>query len=100
MHQRFAAVGTKDIHFVHKSITALTEVAGRHEKALKLFLEAAQLAAVANLESIAYEFFERAFVLYEENITDTKKQVNLLFIIIGTLHKVNVFGADLSLIHI
>ncbi|ABO97263.1 predicted protein [Ostreococcus lucimarinus CCE9901] len=91
----------KSLHFVHKSITALTEVAGRHEKALKLFLEAAQLAAVANLESIAYEFFERAFVLYEENITDTKKQVNLLFIIIGTLHKVNVFGADSreSLVH-
>ncbi len=91
----------KSLHFVHKTITALTEVAGRHEKALKLFLEAAQLAAVANLESIAYEFFERAFVLYEENITDTKKQVNLLFVIIGTLHKVNVFGAESreSLVH-
>ena len=91
----------KSLHFVHKAITALTEIAERHEKALKLYLEAAQLAAVANLESIAYEFFERAFTLYEEFITDTKKQVTLLFIIIGTLHKVNVFGAESreSLVH-
>ena len=91
----------KSLHLVHKTITGLTQVAGRHEKALKLFLEAAQLAAVANLESIAYEFFERAFELYEDNITDTKKQVNLLFIIIGTLHKVNVFGEEsrASLVH-
>ena len=91
----------KSLHFVHKAITALTEIAERHEKALKLYLEAAQLAAVANLESIAYEFFERAFTLYEEFITDTKKQVTLLFIIIGTLHKVNVFDAESreSLVH-
>ena len=91
----------KSLHLVHKTITALTQVAGRHDKALKLFLEAAQLAAVANLESIAYEFFERAFELYEENITDTKKQVNLLFVIIGTLHKVNVFSEEsrASLVH-
>jgi len=91
----------KSLHFVHQCIAALSDIAGRHEKALKLYLEAAQLAAVANLESIAYEFFERAFTLYEESITDTKKQVNLLFIIIGTLHKVNVFGPEsrASLVH-
>lgn len=91
----------KSLHLVHKTITALTEVAARHEKALKLYLEVAQLAAVANLESITYEFFERAFELYEEHITDTKKQVNLLFIIIGTLHKVNVFTPESreSLVH-
>ncbi len=53
---------------------------------LKLFLHCAQVADTCGYESISYEFFTQAFILYEDEIsTDSKSQVQMLLQIIGAL---------------
>ena len=42
----------------------------------------------------AYEFFEQAFVLYEESIPDSRQEVRALQSIMGTLNRCYVFGGD------
>jgi hypothetical protein len=44
-------------------------------------------AEEAALEVTAYEFFEQAFVLYEESIPDSRQEVRALQSIIGTLNR-------------
>jgi hypothetical protein len=43
-------------------------------------IEAAQLADTAGMEPIAYEFFERAMTIYEDEISDSQ---------VGGLYKLN-----------
>ncbi|VFQ81941.1 unnamed protein product [Cuscuta campestris] len=47
-----------------------------------------------DLEPVAYEFFTQAFVLYEEEVADSKAQVTAIHLIIGTLQRMNVFGVE------
>ncbi|GAA0162321.1 membrane traffic protein [Lithospermum erythrorhizon] len=47
-----------------------------------------------DLESVAYEFFTQAFVLYEEEVVDSKAQVTSIHLIIGTLQRMSVFGVE------
>ncbi|CAI0382566.1 unnamed protein product [Linum tenue] len=46
------------------------------------------------LEPVAYEFFTQAYVLYEEEIADSKAQVTAIHLIIGTLQRMQVFGVE------
>ncbi|KAM6543606.1 hypothetical protein CsatB_008053 [Cannabis sativa] len=64
------------------------------ELALRLYLQCAEAANDCDLESTAYEFFTQAFVLYEEEIADSKAQVTAIHLIIGALQKMNVFGIE------
>ncbi|GMJ07022.1 VPS35 homolog B [Hibiscus trionum] len=64
------------------------------ELALRLYLQCAEAANDCDLEHVAYEFFTQAFVLYEEEIADSKAQVTAIHLIIGTLQRMNVFGVE------
>ncbi|XP_042063196.1 vacuolar protein sorting-associated protein 35B-like isoform X1 [Salvia splendens] len=64
------------------------------ELALRLYLQCAEAANDCDLEPVAYDFFTQSFVLYEEEVADSKAQVTAIHLIIGTLQRVNVFGVE------
>ncbi|KAL0878125.1 hypothetical protein Bca101_027831 [Brassica carinata] len=64
------------------------------ELALRLYLQCAEAASDCDLEPVGYEFFTQAFILYEEEIADSKAQVTAIHLIVGTLQRINVFGVE------
>ncbi|XP_052486377.1 vacuolar protein sorting-associated protein 35B-like [Gossypium raimondii] len=64
------------------------------ELALRLYLQCVEAANGCDIEHVAYEFFTQAFLLYEEEIADSKAQVTAIHLIIGTLQRMNVFGVE------
>ncbi|GKB03921.1 vacuolar protein sorting-associated protein 35A-like protein [Tanacetum coccineum] len=62
--------------------------------ALRLYLECADAANDCDLEPVAYEFFTQAYILYEEEISDSKAQVTAIYLIIGTLQRMHIFGVE------
>ncbi|KAJ9675044.1 hypothetical protein PVL29_024126 [Vitis rotundifolia] len=72
------------------------DVVGEEEPATpkKIFQLLNQAANDCDLEPVAYEFFTQAFILYEEEIADSKAQVTAIHLIIGTLQRMNVFGVE------
>uniref|UniRef100_A0A6N2LCX6 Vacuolar protein sorting-associated protein 35 n=1 Tax=Salix viminalis TaxID=40686 RepID=A0A6N2LCX6_SALVM len=64
------------------------------ELALRLYLQCAESANDCDLEPVAYDFFTKAFILYEEEVADSKAQVTAIHLIIGALQRMNVFGVE------
>ncbi|CAL5324245.1 unnamed protein product [Camellia sinensis] len=64
------------------------------ELALRLYLQCAEAANDCDLEPVAYEFFTQAYILYEEEISDSRAQVTAIHLIIGTLQRIHVFGVE------
>ncbi|XVF18058.1 hypothetical protein REPUB_Repub10bG0178900 [Reevesia pubescens] len=64
------------------------------ELALQLYLLCAEAANDCDLEPVAYEFFTQAYILYEEEISDSRAQVTAIHLIIGTLQRMHVFGVE------
>ncbi|KAL2319185.1 hypothetical protein Fmac_033061 [Flemingia macrophylla] len=83
----------KIFQLLNETIEALASVSSP-ELALRLSLQCAEAANDCDLEPVAYEFFTQAFVLYEEEIADSKAQVTAIHLIIGTLQRMNVFGVE------
>ncbi|KAL1311984.1 hypothetical protein AAHE18_16G004900 [Arachis hypogaea] len=83
----------KIFQLLNEIIEALSSVSSP-ELALRLYLQCAEAANDCDLEPVAYEFFTEAFVLYEEEIADSKAQVTAIHLIIGTLQRMNVFGVE------
>ncbi|KAL6207567.1 hypothetical protein ACLB2K_018524 [Fragaria x ananassa] len=79
--------------FLNQTIEALSSIPSP-ELALRLYLHCAEAANDCDLEPVAYEFFTQAFVLYEEEIADSKAQVTAIHLIIGALQRMNVFGTE------
>eukprot|EP00897_Mesotaenium_endlicherianum_P007208 jgi/Mesen1/6515/ME000332S05522 len=82
----------KIFQFLFKTVEVLVGVAP--ELAFRLYLQCAEAASECALEPLAYDFFTQAFILYEEEIADSKAQVTALQLIVGTLQRTSVFGAD------
>ncbi|KAL0916715.1 hypothetical protein M5K25_014247 [Dendrobium thyrsiflorum] len=76
-----------------KIIEALSTVPSS-ELSLRLYLQCAEAANDCELEPVAYEFFTQAFILYEEEVADSKAQVTAIHLIIGTLQRMTVFGVE------
>lgn len=92
----------KILQFLHQTISALAAApVSRHEQAMRLFLEAAQLADASGMEPVAYEFFERAMTIYEDEISDSAAQRSALSCVVGALHSCVGFTAESreSLVH-
>nr|XP_016497860.1 PREDICTED: vacuolar protein sorting-associated protein 35B-like [Nicotiana tabacum] len=87
------ATPKKIFQLMNETIEALSSVPSS-ELALRLYLQCAEAANDCDLEPIAYEFFTQAFVLYEEEVADSKAQVTAIHLIIGTLQKMTVFGVE------
>ncbi|KAL9260950.1 Vacuolar protein sorting-associated protein 35A-like protein [Drosera capensis] len=64
------------------------------ELSLRLYLQCAEAANDSDLEPVAYEFFTQAYILYEEEISDSRAQVTAIHLIIGTLQRMHVFGVE------
>ncbi|KAJ7571069.1 hypothetical protein O6H91_01G147500 [Diphasiastrum complanatum] len=89
-----ALVSPKKIfQFLHQTVEALSTVPAP-ELALRLYLQCAEAASDCSLEPVAYEFFTQAFLLYEEEIADSRAQVTAMQLIIGTLQRTYVFGVE------
>ncbi|PFH36429.1 putative vacuolar sorting protein 35 [Besnoitia besnoiti] len=79
----------KVFQFVHGSCTQLVQCDG--QTALRLFLMSAIVADNANLrvagsyEAITYEYLTQALVCYEEEISDSKSQFNLISEFVGSV---------------
>ncbi|XP_030950779.1 vacuolar protein sorting-associated protein 35B-like isoform X2 [Quercus lobata] len=87
------ATPKKIFQILNEMIESLSTVPSP-ELALRLYLQCAEAANDCGLEPVAYEFFTQAFVLYEEEIADSKAQVTAIHLIIGTLQRLNVFGVE------
>ncbi|XP_047972631.1 vacuolar protein sorting-associated protein 35A-like [Salvia hispanica] len=83
----------KIFQLVTQTIEALASIPVP-ELALGLYLQCAEAANDCDLEPVAYEFFTQAYILYEEEITDSKTQVTSIHLIIGTLQRMHIFGVE------
>ncbi|CAN4116732.1 unnamed protein product [Withania somnifera] len=88
-----SAIPKKIFQILNQIIEALPSVPVP-ELALRLYLECAEAANDSDLEPVAYEFFTQAYILYEEEISDSKAQVTALHLIIGTLQRMHIFGVE------
>ncbi|WZZ70329.1 hypothetical protein YC2023_081699 [Brassica napus] len=84
---------TKIFQFLNQIIEALPS-APSPDLAFRLYVQCAEAANKCDEEPIAYEFFTQAYILYEEEISDSKAQVTALQLIIGTLQRMHVFGVE------
>lgn len=91
--EEFPATPKNIFQLLNQTIEALSSVPSP-ELALRLYLQCAEAANDFDIEPVAYELFTQAFVLYEEEIADSKAQVTAIHLIIGTLQRMNVFGVD------
>ncbi|MCO5565984.1 hypothetical protein L7F22_019659 [Adiantum nelumboides] len=81
--------------FIHQVITTLYNLSeASSETCLRLFLLAAQSADETGFEELGYEFYVQAFTIYEESISDSKRQINAIVLIISTLFSSRCFGVD------
>lgn len=87
------ATPKKIFQLLNQTIEALS-YAQSPELALRLYLQCAEAANDSDLEPVAYECFTQAFLLYEEEVADSKAQVTAIHLIIGTLQRMNVFGVE------
>jgi vacuolar protein sorting-associated protein 35 len=62
--------------------------------ALRLFLLAAQIADECGFEDLAYDLYVQAFSVYEDNISESRAQLQAITLVIGTLEGAKVFGVD------
>ncbi|GMN29010.1 hypothetical protein TIFTF001_002263 [Ficus carica] len=83
----------KIFQLLNQTIEALSSIPAP-DLALRLYLQCAEAANDCELEPVAYEFFTQAYILYEEEISDSKAQVTALHLIIGTLQRMHVFGVE------
>lgn len=81
--------------FIHQVITTLYNVSEpSSETCLKLFLLSAQSADEAKFEELSYEFYVQSFTIYEESISESKRQIHAITLIISTLFNSRCFGPD------
>lgn len=81
--------------FIHQVITTLYNLSeASSETCLRLFLLAAQSADETGFEELCYEFYVQAFTIYEESISESKRQINAIALIISTLFTSRSFGPD------
>jgi len=83
----------KVFQYVHEIASALAGVVALQEVALKMFLQAALMANRAKEQEVAYEFMAQAFTLYED-VADSKEQLRILPLLIGTLQCTTVFDKE------
>ena len=81
----------KVFQFVHEIATAM---AGTFpDLGLHLFLQAALEADAAGFGAIAYEFVSQAFILYEDELPDSRAQLKALHSMVGALLATTGFDA-------
>jgi vacuolar protein sorting-associated protein 35 len=77
--------GVKLFGFENETIKALHSK-GYAELALRLHLQAAQVASACGFEAPAYDFVSQAMTIYEDDIAGSAAQFTAITLVIGTLH--------------
>jgi vacuolar protein sorting-associated protein 35 len=86
--EEWATGGRRIFKFAHDTATALARTQeGQPEQSFALFLACANGADRAGFDTIAYEFLTQAFVVYEQEISDSRAQFAALSLLIGTLQQ-------------
>jgi len=62
--------------------------------ALRLFLLSAQISDECGFEDLTYDLYVQAFSVYEDNISESRAQLQAITLVIGTLAGAKVFGVD------
>ncbi|XP_010515537.1 PREDICTED: vacuolar protein sorting-associated protein 35C [Camelina sativa] len=88
-----SATPKRILQLLSETVEALSDVSAP-DLALRLYLQCAQAANDCELETVTYEFFTKAYLLYEEEISDSKAQVTALRLIIGTLQRMRIFNVE------
>ncbi|KAK4788433.1 hypothetical protein SAY86_019752 [Trapa natans] len=88
-----ATTPNKVFQLLSQIIEALSNIPAP-DLALRLYLQCAEAANDCDLEPVAYEFFTQAYILYEEEISDSKAQITAIHLIIGTLQRMHIFGVE------
>ncbi|XP_010426686.1 PREDICTED: vacuolar protein sorting-associated protein 35C [Camelina sativa] len=88
-----SATPKRILQLLSETVEALSDVSAP-DLALRLYLQCAQAANDCELETVTYEFFTKAYLLYEEEISDSKAQITALRLIIGTLQRMRVFNVE------
>ncbi|XP_015172905.1 PREDICTED: vacuolar protein sorting-associated protein 35 isoform X4 [Polistes dominula] len=86
----------KIFQFCHTTITALLK-AELAELPLRLFLQGAIAIGEIrynNFEIVAYEFISQAFLIYEDEISDSKAQLAAITLIIATFEQMSCFSEE------
>lgn len=85
------AISTREVlQFVHEMVTALaSKLEQMSVTCVNLFLQCALVADGCNLEAIAYEFITQAFIVYEDQITNSREQVKALELMVSSLRATN-----------
>eukprot|EP00055_Hartaetosiga_balthica_P014805 m.83506 g.83506 ORF g.83506 m.83506 type:complete len:781 (-) comp8691_c2_seq1:2109-4451(-) len=68
-----------------------------YELGIHLFLQASLAVSATPVEKsdhIAYDYFTQVITSYEEEIGDSKKQVSIMNLVVGTLNKISCFSGD------
>ncbi|RAL45815.1 hypothetical protein DM860_009679 [Cuscuta australis] len=91
--EEVSAKPKKIFQILNQTIEVLSNVHAS-ELALRLYLQCAEAADDCDLEPVAYEFFTQAYILYEEEISDSREQVTAIHLMIGTLQRMHVFGIE------
>ncbi|KIM39120.1 hypothetical protein M413DRAFT_236149 [Hebeloma cylindrosporum] len=82
------------LKFVRQLTSILATSVDAPNIALRLFLLAAQIADESDFEDLAYDFYVQAFSVYEDNISESRAQLQAITLIIGTLAGAKVFNVD------
>eukprot|EP00761_Pharyngomonas_kirbyi_P013948 gb/GECH01013978.1/.p1 GENE.gb/GECH01013978.1/~~gb/GECH01013978.1/.p1 ORF type:complete len:810 (+),score=182.39 gb/GECH01013978.1/:1-2430(+) len=85
----------KEDHVFKYTLAILEVLAGQYpELALRLYLDASLAADRCGLARIVYELMSQAFLLYEEEISDSKIQLQYLMQIVATLEQLHHLDED------
>ncbi|KAI0638882.1 vacuolar protein sorting-associated protein 35 [Trametes polyzona] len=82
------------LKFVRQLTSILSTTVEAPAIALRLFLLGAQIADECGFENLTYDMYVDAFTVYEDNISESRAQLQAITLIIGTLQGARVFSED------
>uniref|UniRef100_A0A914DM28 Vacuolar protein sorting-associated protein 35 n=1 Tax=Acrobeloides nanus TaxID=290746 RepID=A0A914DM28_9BILA len=88
--ENWEAKVNKIFHFCMNTINALKSEADLNEIGLRFYLQGAIVAdkiPFENSPTVSYEFISNAFSIYEEEISESREQVQALTLLIGTIQQ-------------
>lgn len=83
--------------FCMHTVDALVSIAELSQLPIRLYLQGVLIADQIRFENsvtVAYEFFSKAFSIYEEEIADSRAQLAAISLLIGTLERVKCFTEE------
>eukprot|EP01098_Paradermamoeba_levis_P003435 TRINITY_DN1567_c0_g1_i1.p1 TRINITY_DN1567_c0_g1~~TRINITY_DN1567_c0_g1_i1.p1 ORF type:complete len:801 (-),score=266.26 TRINITY_DN1567_c0_g1_i1:33-2435(-) len=91
--EEWANKGKRIFKFAHETTKGLSK-AELVELPMRLYLQCASSASFCEFETIAYEFLTEAFLIYEEEISESRAQLRAIQLIIGTLRSMQCFSTE------